>query len=820
MPAFPGLQGMESCLNWDPPFPLDLETIEDSDVDYWQLHQGTPKGFILLDNARTFWANDLGELTGIKILPDRSEPFQDLSAAVRDEYRNLILDHLDENIGHSDAGLTINTVKTDSLETARGLSIFPMMFLAFGMIIILAGILLIVNIFITQAEARRFELGLIRALGFKRKQLTKILVVEGLLYAVIASILGVIFGLAIGYFLIQGLNSIWSDAVEGNIIPFHFNLESLVIAFLAGFIVTIITILLISLKIGKTNIIHAMRSVSSEKDYKKEFDLNKRRLTLLSFILILIFNIILFLFTLRVLKGQPHTDLELNLLLISPPIMIIGGFCVIVRFTVYKNSIHPKIRKINRMILTFIGLVILIYTILLDLVMFKNPDIPFLALYFISGILLVFSSVLIVVTNLNWLVTKLNSGLGKLSGKSSNSVFKLATLYPVRSLKRTGMTIGLFALVLFIIAALGVNIAIQTANISEQATTTGGGYDILGESNLPVKFDLSDPAELGNNDITSPTLSTVDVTPIKMVGEEGGTCSNMNVRYPPRLLGVDEKFRSTNKFGFSSSKWDIDDSNQIWSGLNLELDNNRIPIVVEYNTLVWIYEKELGSIFDLVTESGETIELEVVAITESSILSGSFILSEENLDRLYPRSAEYHLFLFKLKNDSDDANLVATSLEQELSELGLDTVTIEDRLLEDVRYEQSFMALFQVFLGLGLIIGIVGLGVITLRAIQERRWEIGMLRAIGFKRKMILKLFLTEIFFVVLIGITIGILVGILSSYLSFSLWKGASYEFVVPWESLLILGFIVLEMTSLCAFYPAYKASKIPPVEALRCSE
>jgi len=486
MPAFPGLQGMESCLNWDPPFPLDLEAIEDSDVDYWQLYQGTPKGFIRLDTARSYWTNDLGGLTGIKILPDTNEDFRNLSNSELDEYRNMILEHLDTNIGYSDAGLTINTVKTDSLETARGLSIFPMMFLAFGMIIILAGILLIVNIFITQAEARQNELGLIRALGFKRKQLTKILMVEGLLYAVIASALGVVLGLAIGYFLVQGLNSIWSDAVEGNIIPFYYNIESLLIAFVAGFIVTLITILLISFKIGKMNIVRAMRNISSEQEYKKEFDLNKRRLTLISFTLIFIFGLILSLITLRVLKGQPHTDLETNLLLISPPIMIIGGFAVIMRFTVYKNSIPPQIRKVNRMILTFIGLVIFVYTIIIDLVMFDNHDAPFLELYFISGILLVFSSVLIVVTNLNWLVTKLNSGLSKLTGKPSNSVFKLATMYPVRSLKRTGMTIGLFALVLFIIAALGVNIAIQTTNISAQATTTGGGYDILGESNLPV----------------------------------------------------------------------------------------------------------------------------------------------------------------------------------------------------------------------------------------------------------------------------------------------------------------------------------------------
>ncbi|MCK5560302.1 MAG: FtsX-like permease family protein, partial [Thermoplasmata archaeon] len=736
-----------------------------------------------------------------------------------DEYELIISDYLNENIGYRDAGLTINTVKSDSLETARGMSIFPMMFLAFGMIIILAGIILIINIFITQSESRRFELGLIRALGFRRQQLSKILIFEGIIYSGIASIIGVVLGLAVGFMLIEGLNSIWSATVEGNVIPFYFKPESLVIAFVAGLLITLVTILIISIRIGRMNVVQAMQTVPSDSTSR---DLMQKKLNKMMALygFLSIIGLLVTIYPLSMVIGGSELNAGvLVALLLGPNILFIGLFSVLYAVKAKRQLKATQLPTRNRYYNTAAGLLILIYTIIFDLVIFNMSEIPFLELYLLSGILLVFSTVMIIVTNLGAIATKLNNAMSKVTGRSPNSLFKLASLYPVRALKRTGMTIGLFALVLFIIAALSVNVAIQTANISHQAATSGGGYDIMGESNLPVKFDLNNPDELANNNINSPTLSLVDVTAIKMVGEEGGTCSNMNVRYPPRLLGVDSTFRRDNKFGFVSAKWDEDKPKEVWAKLNDELPGNRIPIVVEYNTLVWIYEEELGSIFELEVESGQEYELEVVGVADSSVLAGTFIMSEENLDKLYPISADYHLFLFKLKNSGDESQ-IATDLEQELSVLGMDTITIQDRLLDDIQYEQSFMALFQVFLGLGLIVGIVGLGVITLRTIHERRWEIGVLRAIGFRRNQILKLFLTEIIFIVIIGILIGILVGILSSYLSFNLWKGGSYQYIIPWESLLLLGGTVLLVTILCVIYPAYKASKIPPVEALRSLE
>ena len=60
------------------------------------------------------------------------------------------------------------------------------------------------------------------------------------------------------------------------------------------------------------------------------------------------------------------------------------------------------------------------------------------------------------------------------------------------------------------------------------------------------------------------------------------------------------------------------------------------------------------------------------------------------------------------------------------------------------------------FMGLGLIVGVAALGVITARAVVERRQHIGVLRAIGFRKQMVQLTFLLESSFVALTSIVVG----------------------------------------------------------------
>jgi putative ABC transport system permease protein len=68
-----------------------------------------------------------------------------------------------------------------------------------GIFSVLAGILLLINLFVMLAEERKTELGMLRAVGFTRRRLTRAFAIEGALYAIVASVLGAVAGLGVGW---------------------------------------------------------------------------------------------------------------------------------------------------------------------------------------------------------------------------------------------------------------------------------------------------------------------------------------------------------------------------------------------------------------------------------------------------------------------------------------------------------------------------------------------------------------------------------------------------------------------------------------------
>jgi putative ABC transport system permease protein len=133
----------------------------------------------------------------------------------------------------------------------------------------------------------------------------------------------------------------------------------------------------------------------------------------------------------------------------------------------------------------------------------------------------------------------------------------------------------------------------------------------------------------------------------------------------------------------------------------------------------------------------------------------------------------------------------------------------------------SIFLLFQAFLGLGLAVGVTGLGIITIRSVVERRREIGILRAIGFKRREILASFITETLFITTLSVIIGVAIGLVVSYEIFnSLAAGAGVTWSVPWGQLVYITAITYAVALACTIAPAFRASRIPPAEALRTNE
>ena len=120
----------------------------------------------------------------------------------------------------------------------------------------------------------------------------------------------------------------------------------------------------------------------------------------------------------------------------------------------------------------------------------------------------------------------------------------------------------------------------------------------------------------------------------------------------------------------------------------------------------------------------------------------------------------------------------------------------------------------QIYVSFGLAIGAIGMGVISVRNVAERKREIGMMRAIGFPRKQVMLSVLLELVVLGIIGLVIGVINGLLVS-IGFANLQGNPV--IIPWEQIgLYLSFIVFIAIG-AGSIPAYVASRIPPAEALR---
>jgi putative ABC transport system permease protein len=119
--------------------------------------------------------------------------------------------------------------------------------------------------------------------------------------------------------------------------------------------------------------------------------------------------------------------------------------------------------------------------------------------------------------------------------------------------------------------------------------------------------------------------------------------------------------------------------------------------------------------------------------------------------------------------------------------------------------------------GISLLVGGIGIMNIMLVSVTERIREIGLRMAVGAREKDILLQFLTEAIVLSMMGGLIGIGFGVGASKLIKNIKMFASFNTVVSIESVLMAFFFAATIGIFFGFYPARKASRLDPIEALR---
>ena len=177
---------------------------------------------------------------------------------------------------------------------------------------------------------------------------------------------------------------------------------------------------------------------------------------------------------------------------------------------------------------------------------------------------------------------------------------------------------------------------------------------------------------------------------------------------------------------------------------------------------------------------------------------------------------------FSPTGKSRDVRLATAELESELSPLlnaeGVQVSVISDEVMLLQTLVLALLGIFEGYLALGLIVGIAGIGVVTVRSVSERTKSIGILRALGYRQNMVLLSFFIEVSWVSVLGMCNGILVAVgFHRALYTAFWKDQGASFSLPIDSILMVFIGGWVLVLLATYVPIRRAARTPASAALR---
>ena len=347
-------------------------------------------------------------------------------------------------------------------------------------------------------------------------------------------------------------------------------------------------------------------------------------------------------------------------------------------------------------------------------------------------------------------------------------------------------TVGLLACGTFLVVAVGANQQDATRGAERKDSGTGG-FALYARTTLPVYEDLNTPGGREKAGVPDEAVAGATIYPFRVKDGDEASCLNLNRAQQPRILGVPEPFLKRGGFTFAAFADGLAvDKERPWSilqGRPLTPDpsphggEGSIPGICDFQSLTWALGKKAGQTVRVADESGAARGVRIVGAVANSILQGSILISEADFMTLYPAESGYREFL--IDTPREQAGDVAKRLSAALRDEGFEATPAVQRLAEFNAVQNTYLATFQALGALGLLLGSLGLGLVVLRNMLERRAELALLRALGFSRGDIGRLVLSEHLWLLLLGLGVGVLAA-LAAVAPVLAAAGAPF----PWET------------------------------------
>ena len=327
---------------------------------------------------------------------------------------------------------------------------------------------------------------------------------------------------------------------------------------------------------------------------------------------------------------------------------------------------------------------------------------------------------------------------------------RTATYRPGRSV----LSIAVIASATFIL------ISVEAFRRGDQRADTGprsgvGGYDLVVETLLPIVRDPN--TREGREALNLFDLDqSVTFEPLRLLPGDDASCLNLYEPRNPRIAAASARFLRNGRFAFGSSlaTTDAERANP-WLLLEKPMPDGAIPVIADANSMTYVLHKKLGD--DIVLPRGDReIRLRLVAALSDSIFQGELLMAEQPFVTLFPEQQGYQILLVQAGHEPA-ARLRAT-LEDGMSDLGARVTGTAERLAQFHRVENTYLSTFQTLGGLGLLLGTFGLATVLLRNVLERKKELALLGAVGYRRAHVMMMVVAENVLLLVAGLTAGAL--------------------------------------------------------------
>ena len=387
-----------------------------------------------------------------------------------------------------------------------------------------------------------------------------------------------------------------------------------------------------------------------------------------------------------------------------------------------------------------------------------------------------------------------------------------------RNPMRSALASGLIATASFLLMAISL--------FHSQADPRGvGGWQWIAESSQPILRDLNDPQV--QQQVLGPRRSQLDgvtVVSARLRAGDDASCGNLYQSQQPRVLGmrpeiVDWELQLPSASRFPWAAYDTSGNAASlpspWRLLERPGEGtfeSPLPVILDQNTAMWSLHRgaKIGEVFSFEMDE-RPVFFKTVGLLQNTLLQGSLIIGEENFRKAFPSLSGYQWFLVGGKPPTD-LDVARQTLEEGWSEEGWTAQSTYGVLDQLLAVQNTYLKAFQALGALGLLLGTLGLAVVQVRSVLERRSELALLRSLGYSTERVGQMLSGENLRLLAIGLGIGVGSAALAALPAW--WRGQSIGSM--WGPIGMLG-MVLACGIAAGALAVRQANRLPILDALR---